>query len=94
MAGTMTRRVLVGGGVCAVVGAAAVGSGLVPGRSQLKADLKDQYHAWFGPHPHIPDAPEGQIRLEQVHSRARGKTVDLFTRCRTGTATGQASRCA
>ena len=79
MAGTMTRRALVGGGVFAVVGAGAVASDVVPGRSQLKADLKDQYHAWFSPHPRIPDAPEGWIRLEQVRSRARGKTVDLFT---------------
>ncbi|HEX5251328.1 MAG TPA: alpha/beta hydrolase-fold protein [Gaiellales bacterium] len=68
-----------GGGVFAVVGAGAVASGVVPGRSRLKADLKDQYHAWFSPHPHIPDAPEGEIRLEQVRSQARGKTVDLFT---------------
>jgi len=79
MAGTMTRRALVGGGVFAVVGAGAVASGVVPGRSRLKADLKDQYHAWFSPHPHIPDVPEGQTRLEQVRSQARGKTVDLFT---------------
>jgi S-formylglutathione hydrolase FrmB len=79
MAGTMTRRALVGGGALAVVGLGAVASGVVPGRSQLKADLKDQYHAWFSPHAHIPDAPEGQIRLEHVHSQARGKTVDLFT---------------
>jgi S-formylglutathione hydrolase FrmB len=75
----MTRRALVGGGVCAVVGAGAVASGVVPGRSRLKADVKDQYHAWLGPHPHIPDAPEGRIRLEQVRSQARDTTVDLFT---------------
>lgn len=79
MAGKMTRRALVGGGAFAVVGAGAVAAGVVPGRSRLKADLKSQYHDWFSPHPHLPSAPEGQIRLEQVHSQARGKTVDLFT---------------
>ena len=44
MAGTMTRRALVGGGVFAVVGTGAVASGVMPDRSRLKADLKDQYH--------------------------------------------------
>jgi hypothetical protein len=79
MAGTMTRRALVGGGALAVLGAGAVASGVVPGRARLKADLRSQYHDWFSPHPHIPSAPEGQIRLVHVHSQARGKRVDLFT---------------
>src|ERR1051325_3059135 len=79
MAGSMTRRALVGGGVFAVGGAGAVTSGVMPGRSRLKGDTKDHFHACFSPHPHIPDAPEGQIRLEQVHSQARGRTVELFT---------------
>jgi hypothetical protein len=79
MAATMTRRALVGGGAVAVVGAGAVASGAVPGRTWLHGELRDRYHEWFGPHAHIPSAPEGRIRLEQVRSRARGKTVDLFT---------------
>ena len=80
MAARMTRRALVGGGAVAAVGVGAgVASGVLPGRSRLRADVKDRYHDWFGPHADIPSAPEGQIRLEQVHSRARGKTVDLFT---------------
>jgi hypothetical protein len=84
MAGTMTRRALVGGGAVGVLGAGAVvsgavASGAVPGRTWLHGELRDRYHEWFGPHAHIPSAPEGRIRLEQVHSQARGKTVDLFT---------------
>ena len=79
MAGKMTRRALVGGGALAVVGAGAVASGAAPGRTWLHAELRDRYHEWFSPQPHIPSAPEGEIRLEQVRSRARGKTVDLFT---------------
>jgi S-formylglutathione hydrolase FrmB len=31
------------------------------------------------PDPVIPDAPEGVVRLETVHSAARGRDVDLFT---------------
>jgi len=79
MAGKMTRRALVGGGALAVVGAGAVASGAAPGRTWLHAELRDRSHEWFSPQPHIPSAPEGEIRLEQVRSRARGKTVDLFT---------------
>jgi hypothetical protein len=72
MVATMTRRALVGGGATAVVDA-------VPGRTWLHGELRDRHHEWFGPHAHIPSAPEGRIRLEQVSSRARGTTVDLFT---------------
>ena len=57
MAGTMTRRALVGGGAVAVLGAGAVSSGAVPGRTWLHGELRDRYHEWFGPHAHIPSAP-------------------------------------
>jgi S-formylglutathione hydrolase FrmB len=79
MARTMTRRALVGGGAAAAVGAGTVAAGAVPGRTWLHGELRDRYHEWFGPQAHIPSAPEGRIRLEQVRSRARGRTVDLFT---------------
>jgi hypothetical protein len=76
---TMTRRSLVAGGLGSAAGLVVVGAGMaagvLPGRTRLKAE----YHDLFGPHAHIPAAPEGQVRLEQVYSHARGKTVDLFT---------------
>jgi hypothetical protein len=72
MVATMKRRALVGGGATAIVDA-------VRGRTWLHGELRDRHHEWFGPHAHIPSAPEGRIRLEQVSSRARGTTVDLFT---------------
>jgi hypothetical protein len=72
--GLTRRAVLAGGtGVAAVVAAAA--TGVRPNRRWLK----DEYHHWFGPHAHIPSAPEGVVKLEQVFSHARGRTVDLFT---------------
>lgn len=65
------RRVLWGaagvGGVAAVGG---VGLSLSPG---LKRQLG------MGPEPFIPDAPEGQVRVERVDSAARGQQIDLFT---------------
>jgi hypothetical protein len=62
----MTRRTLVAGGMGGAAGlvvvAAGIDAGVLPGRTRLK----DEYHALFGPHAHIPDAPEGQVRLEFV----------------------------
>jgi Putative esterase len=73
---TMTRRSLALGGLGGVlVVGAGVARGVLPGRAELKAE----YHDWFSPHPHIPKAPEGEIKLVQVYSHARGQTVDLFT---------------
>ena len=75
----MTRRSLLAGAMGSAVGlvvvGAGVGAGVLPGRTRLKAE----YHDIFGPHAHIPSAPEGRVRLEQVYSHARGRTVDLFT---------------
>jgi S-formylglutathione hydrolase FrmB len=55
--------------------AAAFDAGVRPTRGWLR----DEYHRLFGPQAHIPDAPEGQIRLETIYSRARGRKVRLFT---------------
>jgi Putative esterase len=75
----MTRRSLVAGAMGSAAGVIVVGAGVaagvLPGRTRLKAE----YHDLFGPHAHIPSAPQGQVRLEQVYSHARGKTIDLFT---------------
>ncbi len=75
----MTRRSLLAGAMGSAAGLIVVGAGVaagvLPGRTRLKAE----YHDIFGPHAHIPSAPEGRVRLEQVYSDARGKTVDLFT---------------
>jgi predicted esterase len=75
----MTRRALVAGTMGSAAGLVVVGAGLAAGVLPGRARLKAEYHDLFGPHAHIPSAPEGQVRLEQVYSHARGKTVDLFT---------------
>lgn len=54
-----------------MVAVAGVGYALVPDRVKIRLGL--------GPDPFIPDAPEGQVRLETVRSLARGQDVDLFT---------------
>jgi S-formylglutathione hydrolase FrmB len=83
---TVTRRALVVGGAGgAVAVAAAAASGVRPTRTWLKGE----YHHLFGPHAHIPSAPEGVVRLEQVYSHARGRTVDLFTAVPHGYGRGQ-----
>lgn len=66
----VTRRgfLLGAAGVSAVAG---IGYALAPDRLQRRLGL--------GPDPFIPDAPEGQVRLETVRSQARGSDVDLFT---------------
>jgi predicted esterase len=73
---TMTRRRLLATGAAGVA-AAAAGTAAVVGPRTLAKDVKDRLFP--GPTPHIPAAPEGQVRLEQVYSRARGRTVSLFT---------------
>jgi S-formylglutathione hydrolase FrmB len=71
--GTVTRRQLLIGaaGIGAVGVAGAVGYAVMP--SSMKTRLG------IGPQPFIPDAPEGQITLETVHSDMRGMDVQLFT---------------
>jgi S-formylglutathione hydrolase FrmB len=69
------RRLVAGAGATAAVGAVgAVGYSLVGGVPGLRRRLTDQ-----GPPGTIPDAPEGDIRLERRHSSARGQPVGLFT---------------
>jgi predicted esterase len=68
-----TRRgvLWVAAGVAGVAAVGGVGIALAP--TSVKRQLG------IGPDPYIPDAPEGQVRLEQVDSAARGQEVDLFT---------------
>lgn len=66
------RRLLLGAaGLAGVAAVGGIGWALAPER--LKTGLG------VGPDPYIPDAPEGQVHLEQVESAARGQSVDLFT---------------
>src|SRR5262249_21535773 len=69
----LTRRGLLVGaaGVGAVAAIGGVGYALAPERLKIRLGL--------GPDPFIPDAPEGQIKLETIHSDARGQDVQLFT---------------
>lgn len=70
---TLSRRTLIVGaaGVAGVAVVGAAGIALAPERIRTRLGL--------GREPYIPDAPEGQVRLEQVDSSARGQAVDLFT---------------
>ena len=49
------------------------GVGLALAPTSLKREIG------LGPDPFIPDAPEGEVRLEKVDSAARGRSVELFT---------------
>jgi pimeloyl-ACP methyl ester carboxylesterase len=69
-----TRRVFLG----TAAGAVAVGMGAaaIEGPRTLAKHLRDDV---LGTPPvFIPDAPEGRITLETVHSKARGQDVSLF----------------
>ena len=70
----LTRRGLLAGaaGVGAVAAAGGVGYALAPRRWKQRLGLTGE--DWY-----IPDAPTGKVRLETVHSDARGVDVDLFT---------------
>ena len=75
----VSRRAFLTGGVVAVaaggLGAVAATSG--PGEQALRRLGVTQPDD--GPPGVIPAAPEGQVRLEQVESRARSRTVGFFT---------------
>ena len=62
------------GGVAGVAGVVAIGGiGLAVAPDRLRSTLG------LEPDPFIPDAPEGRVAVERVHSEARGTDVDLFT---------------
>ena len=76
MAPVSRRTLLVAGGVgvLGVGGAAAVASGAVPVPARVRRIFAEP--AVSGP---VPDVPLGRERLEQVASRARGRTVGFWT---------------
>lgn len=66
------RQLLVGGaGAAGVAAAGVVAWPLVPTRLKRAVGL--------GPEAWVPEAAEGQVRLETVHSSARGTDVELYT---------------
>jgi pimeloyl-ACP methyl ester carboxylesterase len=67
-------------------GAAAVGAGVVGG---TVAPPRVRFALGLAPGPFIPDAPEGQVRLERVRSAAMGGDLDLFTAVPAGHGTGR-----
>jgi len=71
--GAVSRRGLIIGaaGVGGVVAAGAAGYALAPVRVKRFFGIRPDFF--------VPDAPEGQVRLETVWSKARGMDVDLFT---------------
>jgi S-formylglutathione hydrolase FrmB len=71
------RAVLVAGlgaGAVVVTGGAAVATGVVPGSARLRHLFADT-----GQSGTIPTAPEGEVRLEQMASAARGRSVGFWT---------------
>jgi S-formylglutathione hydrolase FrmB len=71
--GAISRRHLLVGaaGVGGLAVAGAVGYSVAPDRWKTRLGIAGD--------PFIPDAPEGQISLETVHSEKRGQDVQLFT---------------
>ena len=75
---TLTRRRLL------AAGAGIAGAGLLSAAAAGPAALHDdarRFRDWIlrRPDAFIPSAPEGVVKLETVHSAARGRDVDLFT---------------
>jgi S-formylglutathione hydrolase FrmB len=71
--GAISRRTVLAGaaGLAAVAVVGTVGYEVMPMSVRARLGLL--------PDPYIPDAPEGRVRLETVHSDARGRDVNLFT---------------
>jgi pimeloyl-ACP methyl ester carboxylesterase len=67
----MRRRTL-------LVGGALLGGAAAAGTTMTAAAAYERYFG-SGPAPVVPDAPAGDERVEQRVSRARGRTVDLYT---------------
>ena len=74
-----TRRRLLTAGAGGIAGAGALAA-VAAGPAGLHDDAR-RFRDWIlrRPDPVIPTAPEGVVRLETVHSDARGRDVDLFT---------------
>ncbi|MGD9958974.1 alpha/beta hydrolase [Nocardioides sp.] len=60
-------------------GAGIIGLGVVGAAGWELAPYRVKESLGLTPDPFIPDAPEGQVRLETVSSAAMGADVDLFT---------------
>ena len=73
----LTRRRLLTAGAAGVAGIGLVGAAAT---QNLRDDALG-FRNWVERRPDafIPDAPEGVVKLESVHSAARGRDVDLFT---------------
>jgi pimeloyl-ACP methyl ester carboxylesterase len=69
----LTRRRVLGGvaGLAGVVAIGGIGIAVAPDRLRSRLGLE--------PDAFIPDAPEGRVAVERVHSEARGMDVELFT---------------
>lgn len=66
------RQLLLGGaGAAGVAVAGAAAWPILPNRFKRMVGL--------GEEPWVPDAAEGEVRLETVHSQARGTDVDLYS---------------
>jgi predicted esterase len=74
-----TRRRLLTASFGGIAGAGALAA-VAAGPAELHDDAR-RFRDWIlrRPDPFIPSAPEGVVRLETVHSAARGRDVDLFT---------------
>jgi predicted esterase len=74
-----TRRRLFAAGAGCVAGAGVVAA-FDAGPAGLEADAR-RFRDWAlrRPDPFVPSVPEGVVKLETVHSEARGRDVDLFT---------------
>lgn len=71
------RRVLIGTGIglgLIAAGGAGIAADVIPGSERLKRAFSDT-----GPDGTIPDVAEGDVRLEQKHSDARGRDLGFFT---------------
>jgi dienelactone hydrolase len=70
--GAVSRRtLLLGAGVAGAAAVGGAGFALLPGRLRRRLPWADE--------PYVPDAPDGEVRLETVRSSFRDRDVDLFT---------------
>jgi S-formylglutathione hydrolase FrmB len=81
--GAISRRTVFAGavGLAALAAVGTVGYEMMPMSVKARLGLL--------PDPYIPDAPQGRVRLETVHSDARGRDVNLFTAVPAGHGDGE-----